>query len=127
MPLEFLLLQIPPQTKQHPPGYNAIRISTVVDRLPELWHVCGYNAIRISTVVDINPPASPPSGYNAIRISTVVDEQGAVHAERWAIMPLEFLLLQMLMKSVYAPIGYNAIRISTVVDLGTQHFYVEWL
>ncbi len=35
-------------------GYNAIRISTVVDKIGKHIKDIGYNAIRISTVVDRN-------------------------------------------------------------------------
>ena len=70
-----------------PEGYNAIIISTVVDRILQSCFSPGYNAIIISTVVDmLFAYKNILIGYNAIIISTVVDDMEKC-VEDLAIMP----------------------------------------
>ena len=53
-------------------GYNAILISTIVDRSLNALASFGYNAILISTIVDNQAvPFEATHGYNAILISTI--------------------------------------------------------
>ena len=55
-------------------GYNAILISTIVDKSSCLCSpIGGYNAILISTIVDLLERVHVKYGYNAILISTIVD------------------------------------------------------
>ena len=54
-------------------GYNAILISTIVDKHLLGVNPHGYNAILISTIVDLIMSLGESVGYNAILISTIVD------------------------------------------------------
>ena len=116
MPFQFLLLQMLYSIYLILTGYNAIPISTIVD--PSLsdspcrmaimpfqflllqmrdgsHHLpVGYNAIPISTIVDPQLPRPEDGGYNAIPISTIVDPLYLPHHKLLAIMPFQFLLLQ---------------------------------
>ena len=52
MPIKFLLLQILVIKLNCLPGYNANKISTIVDQGDGVGDGQGYNANKISTIVD---------------------------------------------------------------------------
>ena len=53
----------------------------------------GYNANKISTIVDLPLFIYRKKGYNANKISTIVDAVDSLHVVLQAIMPIKFLLL----------------------------------